>query len=318
MAVYTTLTKTEIESLLVQFGLPGLLQFQGASSGVENSTYFLTLSTSAQYVLTLFETLSAEALTPYIELMIELSRHGLPVPTPCIDTSGKALQLVANKPALLFPRASGQHIELATPAICYSIGSILAKIHTISLLLSTTKFPILFNPCGLAWMKETLTFVQGSLDPTDIAILKDQISLSADLETRGLPRAVIHGDLFRDNVLLHNDIITAVIDFYNAGQDILLLDLAIAANDWCYSQGNADKQKNVTALLSGYQLNRPLSKPEIASWHECLQVAAARLWLSRLKRVVSSQQGRRAAVKNPDEYKLLLLRHLGPQNPGSR
>lgn len=310
MAVYTTLTKTEIESLLAHFNLAGLHDFQGSSSGVENTTYFLCLNSGARYVLTVFESFSAATLGPYIQLMIALGKHDLPVPAPCIDNTGAALQLVANKPALLFPRAPGQHIEIPSSPACHAIGATLARIHNVTEASANT-LPAIINPCGLAWMQETLALVKHSLEQSDINLLRGQIALSADLELRRLPSAIIHGDLFRDNALMENGAITAIIDFYNAGRDILLLDLAITANDWCYSQNMPTCAENIEGLLSGYQLHRSLDPSENASWRDCLQVAAARLWLSRQKRVVLSRQGHKGAIKNPDEYKQLLLAHLG-------
>jgi len=310
MAVYTTLTKPEIESLLAHFNLPNLRNFHGSTSGIENTTYFVTLNNGSQYVLTVFESFSADALRPYIHLMSLLGNHKLPVSSPCIDKEGIALQTIANKPALLFPRSPGKHIEIPTSENCHAVGCMLARIHLVTLNISSNS-PALLNPCDLSWMNETLGLIKSSLDQTDIKILQDQIRLYADLDSRQLPRAVIHGDLFRDNVLIENDNITAVIDFYNAGEDILLMDLAIAANDWCNAHTSAtDNNKNIDALLNGYQLHRPFSATEFNSWQECLQVAAARLWLSRQKRLVLSQLGNKGAVKDPSEYRVLLLDYL--------
>jgi len=309
MAVYTTLSEIEIRSLLSRFPLSDLNSFQGVSSGIENTTYFLTLNSGDEYVLTVFENFSSDSLRPYIQLLSLLSSHHLPIPCPCVDVHGSALQLIANKPALLLPRAPGTHVDNPAPAVCYAVGSILASIHSVAPPVDSELFT-LQNPCGLSWMKETLALVNSSLSNVETTLLHEQITLSAELEARALPRGIIHGDLFRDNVLIENNTVTAVIDFYNAGQDTLLVDLAITANDWCYTQADtAAVEKNLEALLAGYNLKRPLCAPELGSWRECLQVAAARLWLSRQKRLVLSRQGGKGAVKNPDEYKSLLLRH---------
>jgi len=309
MAVYTTLTEFEISNLLSRFALPTLHSFQGASSGVENTTYFLTLNSGTQYVLTVFENFSPPALSPYIQLITQLHLHGLPVPCPLTDRHGVVLQTIVRKPALLFVRMPGKHVEDPEPEICKKLGINLAKIHDV-----TSAAPLreltLVNPCGLAWMKETLALVSDSLDKAEIKILQEQIDLSADFELRDLPRAIIHGDLFRDNVLTHKGTITALIDFYNAGKDVALIDLAITANDWCYAQNDAMTSRRLAALLDGYQMVRPLDSLEISSWRDSLTIAAARLWLSRQKRLILARRGGKDTVKNPFEYQQILLQHL--------
>jgi len=306
MAVYTTLTESEIRGLLSHFDLPALWSFQGASSGVENTTYFLTLESGAQYVLTVFEYFSPQSLRPYIKLTTQLHQQRLPVPCPLVDRQGIVLHTTAGKPALLFTRAPGNHIESVDPPICQQVGSMLARIH---LAIPNPEMFSLAQSCSLIWMKETLTLVKSSLDKSDINLLERQLELSADLQTRHLPRGIIHGDLFRDNVLIQDSVITAVIDFYNAGPDILLIDLAIAANDWCFTQKSSGNDCE-SALLDGYQMIRPLSEVEHSSWRDCLQVAAARLWLSRQKRLLMPQQGYERTIKDPGEYRSLLLYHL--------
>lgn len=309
MAVYTTLTELELQSLLSNFNLIGLHSFQGSAAGIENTTYFLTLETGELYVLTVFETHSATALQPYIELMMLLANANLPVPHPCIDSRGVALQLIAGKPALLFLRSPGKHIDVATPSLCYDVANTLARIHTVTQAPHTGP-SALSGPGNLLWLQQTFQFVQGTLDATDIKLLHEQIDLAAELESRLLPTGIIHGDLFRDNVLLENSRITAIIDFYHANCDVLLIDLAIMANDWCYTQSDhSQAAERVEALLNGYQQHRPLLKSESDSWTDCLQLAATRLWLSRQKRVVLSRAGGKGVIKDPGEYRQLLLNH---------
>jgi len=308
MAVYTILERAELESLLARYDLHGLNTVEGASSGIENTTFFLTLDSGAAYVLTVFEQLSTQQLTPYVALTALLRARALPVPSPLHDTHGLAMQSVHSKPALLFERASGQHLVHPSAESCASVGAFLARMHSESATISAHDFP--GNAVsGSAWMQQVFVSVEHMLDAGDCRLMHETIALSMGLEKLSLPRGIIHGDLFRDNVLFDGRRISAVIDFYNADRDILLLDLAIAGNDWCFAAAPDNPLPLCNALLDAYVGERPLTQAEQIAWPACLQVAAARFWLSRLKRVADAQQGSLRKTKNPEEYRQLLLRH---------
>ena len=68
MAVFTPVSESDAHLLLSQYSLGGFVSLKGIAAGIENSNYFLR-TTSAQYVLTIFEVLKAEQLPLYIELI---------------------------------------------------------------------------------------------------------------------------------------------------------------------------------------------------------------------------------------------------------
>ncbi|WP_164662696.1 phosphotransferase, partial [Pseudomonas viridiflava] len=67
------------------------------------------------------------------------------------------------------------------------------------------------------------------------ALLDTSLQEIEDLKPQilALPRANLHADMFRDNVLFEGTHLTGLIDFYNACSGPMLYDLAIARNDWC-------------------------------------------------------------------------------------
>lgn len=310
MAVYTTLSLAQVNEIISGFDLPPAVLHTPASSGVENTTYFITLVSSRQLVLTIFESIDASQLPFYIAFLSALDAQGLPVPSPLVDKSGNRLVNFAGKPALLFPRAPGNHRMEPGITECHLAGQVLAKIHLVGMQMNDAP-P---DPNDLAWMSNTFTFVEGILSAEDRKLLQQQLQLGNSLADAGLPAGIIHGDLFRDNVLFDHECISAVIDFYNAGLNMLLLDLAIAVNDWCYSRqivvnGDNGSMARQSAMRDGYESIRPLQQVEADLWIPMLQFAAARLWLSRLDRVVQAGRGRARVLKDPAEYRSLLLLH---------
>jgi homoserine kinase type II len=104
---------------------------------------------------------------------------------------------------------------------------------------------------------------------------------------RALPRGPIHADLFRDNVMFEAGELTGFFDFYFAGCDSFLFDIAVCLNDWCVHHGSdaADGQHDAAranALLNSYQAVRPLTRAERGLLVPMLRAGALRFWLSRL------------------------------------
>jgi homoserine kinase type II len=93
----------------------------------------------------------------------------------------------------------------------------------------------------------------------------------------------VHADLFRDNVMFDGEQLTGFFDFYFAGVDTWLFDLAVCLNDWCIdlASGKHDDQR-AQAMLSAYQTVRPLQASERSLLPAMLRAGALRFWISRL------------------------------------
>ena len=102
-----------------------------------------------------------------------------------------------------------------------------------------------------------------------------------------LPRGPIHADLFRDNVMFDglpgHEKLTGFFDFYFAGVDTWLFDLAVCLNDWCIdlAQGAHDATR-AASMLNAYQAERPLTAAERELLPAMLRAGALRFWISRL------------------------------------
>jgi homoserine kinase type II len=95
-----------------------------------------------------------------------------------------------------------------------------------------------------------------------------------------LPRGVVHGDLFRDNVLWQGDRLVALLDWESASDGALIYDLAVTLLAWCC--GDALDWTLARALVDGYQHVRPITDDEWQGFSWALRVACLRFATTRL------------------------------------
>lgn len=290
MAVYTEVSTREARALLRQLKLGELTTLQGCARGIENTNYFVSTERDGEtydYVLTLFERLTFEALPFYLRLMKHLAERGIPVPEPSANARGDLVFELKGKPAAVVTRLRGSSELSPMPAHCAAVGSLLAKMH-----LTGRDFELVQpNLRGLAWWNETVPVVLPHVNPTQAALLQSELAyqnhVAASSAYAALPRGPIHADLFRDNVMFDNaqgqPELTGVFDFYFAGVDSWLFDMAVCLNDWCIDQGTGthDAQR-FHSFLRAYSAVRPLESAERALLPALLRAAALRFWISRL------------------------------------
>jgi len=286
MAVYTEVSFAEADALVQRLGLGALTDLQGIGSGIENTNYYAT-TVRGQWVLTLFERLSRTELPYYLALMQHLAARGIPVPAPQPAPDGSLVHTVAGKPASVVTRLPGGHRLAPGVSHCQQVGRMLARMHTAGQSLPVAQ-PHLR---GLAWWAETVPVVLPHLQPAQASLLVDELAFQQELADsplgQSLPRGPIHADLFRDNVMFDDtagpDTLCGFFDFYFAGTDWLLFDVAVCLNDWCcdLATGTLDEPR-ASAFMAAYRAERELTHGEIRALPALLRAAALRFWISRL------------------------------------
>ena len=288
MAVYTSITFSQTSDWLKDtFDLGELIHLEGISGGIENTNYFLDINNSegvSQYVLTIFERLSNEQLPYYLNLMDFLSSHGIRVPTPFRNRKGEILQELANKPAVIVSKLEGSSRLNPSPIHCSQVGEMLAKMHLVG-----QDYPVFQeNLRSLSWWKITVNDILPFIDKDKQNLLCSEVDAQEAFFSsntyKNLPMGSCHCDLFRDNVLFKDDDqLSGFFDFYFAGTDKWLFDVAVTVNDWCIdlTSGLFDPIR-LQNFLSSYQKIRPFTSAEQSSWNMMLRAAALRFWISRL------------------------------------
>jgi homoserine kinase type II len=286
MAVFTPVSHDDARQLLKAYRLGELVELRGIAAGIENSNFFLT-TTQGEYVLTIFEVLTSAQLPFYIELMHHLAQRGVPVPQPQTRVDGSRISSFANKPAAIVSRLAGAYEPKPSVEHCAIAGRTLAQAH-----LAGKDFSLQQpNLRGLNWWEQTAPIVLPFLPPPLAKLLTQSLDeqrlLARSPDYKILPFGPAHCDLFRDNVLFagthQNPKMGGFIDFYFAGCDSWLFDVAVCLNDWCIELDNGIfKPAHAQAWLTAYAKLRPFTEAEHRLWPAILRAAALRFWISRL------------------------------------
>ena len=307
MSVFTTLSLTEAQAFLKSFAIGEITALTGIAAGITNTNYFVK-TTTHQYVLTIFEENKMDDLPYFVDLMMHLAKSNVPCPMPITDKNGVSLHELKGKPALMVSCLSGKDTETPNENQCAQVGKALAKMH-----LAGQDFKHKsHNLRGADWRLDTAVKVIDKLPRNDQYLLQQVMDFQEGFDISNLPHGVIHGDLFRDNVLFDGEQLGGFIDFYYACHDVLAFDVAVAVNDWCLTDGGEFDEPKLNAFMQAYTAVRPFNEAEQQAWQGLLCIAALRFWLSRLYDWHYPMDGELTHAKDPEHFKRILQRRAKP------
>jgi homoserine kinase type II len=308
MAVFTPVTLEQVIPWAARFPIGAVKSIKGISSGIENSNFFLSAE-RGEFVLTIFEKLSFEQLPFYLNLMRHLAERRVSVPGPIASDRNEIINALHGKPAAIVTRLDGDWVPMPSPVHCREVGAMLAKMH-----LAAQDYPLHQpNLRGLAWWRETTPVVLPYLPEQAQQLLRAEMQLQEAFAASSLyeilPNGPIHADLFRNNVMFDGERLSGFFDFYFAGCDTWLFDVAVTVNDWCINlaTGESDPAR-VRAMLDAYAKVRPFTDEEKQAWPTMLRAAALRFWLSRLFDYYLPREAEMLTPHDPTHFERI-LRH---------
>ena len=318
MAVFTAVSLDDVTPWLKQFPLGKAHSIKGIASGIENSNFFITTD-AGEVVLTIFEVLGFEQLPFYLKLMRHLAERDVLVPAPVANDQGQLVVPLHGKPAALVSKLAGSSQMAPQPTHCAAVGAMLARMH-----LAGRDFPLQQpNLRALDWWNATTPLVLPFLDDARAHLLRAEMHFQEAFATcapyKHLVRGPIHADLFRNNVMFDGEHLTGFFDFYFAGCDAWLFDVAVTVNDFCIDldTGVLDAER-VDALLGAYHAVRPFSADERIAWQPMLRAAALRFWLSRLYDLHLPREAEMLTPHDPMHFERILrerIAHAAPALP---
>ena len=282
MAIYTILKRRTLIHFAEDYTLGKLLKFSGIPAGSVNTHYLLETS-KGKFFLKIDEIKNHQEARREIDLLLYLRARKFACPQPIPNKQGKYLLEHEGKVVSVYPYIAGKIFPEKTLSLSQleKIGQALASLH----LFGQTYKKGLENRFRFERIAELYQEVRAQLPSyfrQHIHILDDELEHQRQYAEERLPKGVIHGDFFADNILFRGGKVVAVLDFEAAGHGKFIYDLATAVNALCYIDDNYLIER-FNALLEGYQNVRTLSLGEWDAFPNELRFSALRFTVTRLK-----------------------------------
>ena len=304
MAVYTKISKAELNNFFKNYEISNITRFFGIKEGIENTNY-LVKTKKNKFILTIYEKrINVKELPFFIELMNNLYNSNFKCPRPIPNKNGDYISEISGKKAALVTFLEGTAKKNLTPENCYDIGLETAKLHKITKKLSLKRK----NNLSLNSWPELI----GKIEKDCSKIHKD---LSNTIKTslkeieknwpKKLPSGIIHADLFPDNIFFKKDKFTGIIDFYFSCHDFYSFEIAVCLNALCFDGTKENLSFNVTKakkFIEGYTNIRNITNDEKKYLKVLCQGASMRFLLTRVFDYLNLSKGALLTVKDPIEY----------------
>ncbi|HLH76594.1 MAG TPA: homoserine kinase [Candidatus Binataceae bacterium] len=282
MAAYTELSPDLLEELAEDYAFGRLLNVAILTNGSVNSNYLLETA-KGKYVLRIDEAKGEMEIKREIDLLSFLRKHSFPCPHPLQDRKGRYYREYQRRCLSISKHAEGRSpmphkLRLSQ---LETIGRALGELHVIG---KGYKKGI-DNRFSFERISDLFLHVKARL-PTYFRritrTLEDEIEyLDRYLESK-LPKGIIHGDLFADNLLFRGERLVAMLDFEAACRGKFIFDIATAVNALCFVN-NSYSLERFRHLLQGYESVRTLSLAEWDAFPNELRYSSLRFTITRLR-----------------------------------
>ncbi len=305
LGTFTQLDDGDARTISAAMGLGAVDQWRPIAAGTINSNFVFTTE-RGRFFVRINEGKAPADVVWEAALVAHLAQRGVPAPVPLPAPDGGLVLEHRGLLVSVFAWQPGHHraAHEVSATCAQTLGSTLADLHTAA----ATRPPGTWRE-GIYQFADLVRRFHGFRDSGDpqlayaVAILADELpwlERAAPLRAAA-SHGLIHGDLFRDNVLWDGDRVVAILDFEQASRGSHIYDLAVAINDWCWD--GEPQIDRIRALAAGYAARRPLSDADRAALPIEVRAAAARFTITRITDVYLRQ------VDNPDkDFRAFLAR----------
>ena len=310
MAVYTKINKGDISFINKKFDIEEIISFQGIKKGIENTNYLLK-SKNKKFILTIFEKrVSNKEIPFFMKLMDKLNNSKINCPKPLKNNDGKYLIKLKNKTACIVSFLKGKDKNKLDLKNCFEVGKIIAQMHLVTKNINLSRK----NSMGIKNLDpllKSIKFRSNKFNNLEKFLASNLNEIKKNWPKK-LPKGIIHGDLFIDNIFFNKNKLSGIIDFYFAANDYFMYEIAICINALCFdnkkSKFKINKQK-IKSLIKGYESIKKISLKEKKSLNILCRGAAMRYFLTRLYDYSNTPKTALIQIKDPNEYYQKLITH---------
>lgn len=274
MAEYSTVPLSDATEILASYGLKPTA-IEPLAGGMANTSYVVH-TVDEFYVMTVLDNHDLGSAKSLVQLIDYLAAAGLATPAALRNRNNDGVVSWRDKPVIVKPYIAGKSLDTLPEELLPAVGRLLASIHSVPP-------PQNLSPGGrhlpLEW-EEILAL--RPCPPLHEELLSASNALEAT-EWKCLPRGLVHGDLFGDNLLLTDGNTLVALDWETATIEPFTLDIGICAVALCRTEGQFD-EKRFAELLVGYDKQRPISQAERSSLFVAVRYANAMLAYHRYVR----------------------------------
>lgn len=265
------LSETELCNFIrVKYALSGDYYCKLFRTGV-NHTYFIS-DEKGKFAIRVYchNWRTKPEIEEELELLTMLKENSISVSYPIPDKDGNLIQAI-NAPegiryAVLFSFAEGQKMRYMSNQTCYSIGSLMAKIHNITEHKKVDR--VSYNSGILLYQSYDLIKSFFDEDLYEMKYIKEISPLIARrFESSHLSEkqcGIVHLDIWYDNLSVNDENEITVFDFDNCGNGPFILDVGYFCKQLFFIETNKQEYElKVQSFLNGYRKIRALSDREI-------------------------------------------------------
>lgn len=284
MGVYSNVDLEFINEILNYYQVGKAISFEATVKGISNSNFKVTTCQGNNILLKISNDKTLEQLANEQVILKVLEKYHFQYSIHPFETiQGRPIYQHKGIHGVVFPFVNGLP-PIISESMCEQVGSALGVLHSLEIHKEDLQCIRPHTVVGHGGIR-VYEYCQTNDAPKDFVeafneLLPDKLQ---DIPYDVFPVGIIHGDLYYDNSLFHEDKLVTLIDFEQSGRGRYILDLGIALSGSCLVDDQIDLNL-IKYFLKGYETNRKLLAIEKEYLHTAIIVGLFSIGLWRINR----------------------------------